>query len=318
MAKRGPRDEGPPLWLVILSAVLFTAAVLFVVFFAPTLSVLARQVIYVLISFMFALLLVKGSDAFVKGRIKNMRIYAAGPWAAALIMYLFLVYFVPTADTQNVRFYLQHKGVSLEKDFVIRVRVPRMEEQTQQGHRGGAAIELPSQIESINTLAVDCPGYRLRDEGPYKIEDGAVYLHMAKTESPDPPGPGDVPPPDIVSDKPTREQVAHPADTPLEMVTLMYRNMATRDIELYLLDFSRYYKIIDEKIDGASFWMNFPMEAKDEFEPFSNFVGGTGWHGLVVKDGNGFHYLGTENLFRKKTMYLTISPSKGGYIYELK
>lgn len=318
MAKRGVKDEGPALWLAILSAVLFAIAILFVIFWAPSLNPLGRQVVYVLISFMFAILLVKGSDAFIKGKIKDMRIFAAGPWAAALIMYMFLIFFVPTAETQNVRFYLQHKGVPLEKDFTIRVRVPHMEEQSQDGHRGAAAIELPSQITAITNLVVDCPGYRVSNERPYEIEGGIVNIYMAKTESPDPPGPGDVPPIEIVSDKPTREQLAQQVDTPLSMITLMYRNMATRDIELYLLDFSRHYKIIDEKLDGASAWMHFPIEAKDEFEPYSNFVSGTGWYGLVVKDGKGFHYLGTENIFRRKQMYLTISPDGNGYTYDLK
>lgn len=319
MATRNKGAEKIARLLAFIFAALFVAIAIFAIFFSATLSIVAQQLVYIITAVVFALALGVGSNAFFEGQYKQMKLTAFGPWVCGVVVYLLLYYFVPTAATQNVRFVLQHKGVVLEKDFDLRVRIPRMEEQSQKGHRGGAAIELPSQIKSIKTVAVDCPGYGLRDAGPYKIEDGVVYLEMRKTESPPPPGPADVPPIDIISDKATREQVAAPPVVPFDRVTLMYRNMAPHDVELYLLDFSRHYKIIDEKIEGGSPWVYFPIDAKDEFEPYNNFVGGTGWYGLVVKAPDGkFHYLGTENLFRNKLMSLTISPTEDEYTYELK
>jgi hypothetical protein len=110
------------------------------------------------------------------------------------------------------------EGHTVLEGFTVVYRTPDQGVERAEQHNGAAAIRgLPVGLENLDVVGIECPGWSIREKGPFSILDGKVTVPMQKN-APKPP-PDDKKRPDPSVFLPTDEQLRHePKFKPEEVV----------------------------------------------------------------------------------------------------
>jgi hypothetical protein len=268
-----------------------------------------RQIVLIFTALFCAMLLGVGSRALAKGKIKDIRFQIVGTGAVFVILYLLFHVFVPKSTNQVARIYLEQQQRPLKADFTVTLRIPGMEDIVKSGTNGSASVELPNDVREVDNIIIDCQGYSLRDVRPFKINNGVIRLAMIPAESPAPIPPTALPPLTVFAGLPKKDVVLNDAPTPVtpSSAVLDYKNVSDVNLRLLIFDCWRYYKSSESDPARTSAWMDFPFDARNEFQHYSGFRGGSGWYAFLVQDSKGNRtVLGIRNLFHKSPTRLTV------------
>lgn len=230
-----------------------------------------------------------------------------GVGACFVILYLLFNYIAPKPETRTVRIYLTEQGRPLLVPLTVHVRIPGMESLSKPGQNGEVAIELPTHVNSVDGLVVECEDYEMEEGQDFAISDGVLRVKMVRgSYSPTPPQ--RFPSIESIPAFPSKDDVLRhrPVVNPTE-VTLSYRNRSGEDLEILLLDCWAYYMNIDDTKVRRAVWTSAPAQVTSEFQEFSEFESGTGVFCIFVKDRRGAsRFIGRYNLFDSENPRLTI------------
>lgn len=309
-----PKSSGEgaklPRSLLLLLVILLLFSFPYTVVNGAHLAPIARVLVLGLNALFIALLVLAGTTAvaWAKGVGWGMRITGSG--AVFLIVFVAQFWLMPHPDTQTIRVYLAHQGRILEANFSLIAYLPDAEPITKRSDENQISVQVPSHLAEIPELIIACPGYTLRDTPPFPIVNKVVRLAMVKSETPPPINPGRFPDTTVISDLPTREMVHQPPKHDSSEVTLQYKNISDTNLRLLVFDCSRHYRIVDRNISGGSPWMDWPLDARDEFAAYNKFRDTTGWFCFVVRDLEGRDTpVGCVNVCKKLITRLIVTSS---------
>jgi hypothetical protein len=249
---------------------------------------------------------------WVKGNrlIPGLATAATGGFA---IWLLTLVLLPSASEYQTVSVYLQHRKQPLLRDFELIVFIPGLNPIRERGHDGAASLQLSSHLKIIESLVVKCPGFSLRDRGPFSIARGRLLLVMVENASPAPLLPEQFPSEDAIADRPSKEQLTVPPRFKPTEVTFRYKNLTDRNLRLLLFNCSRHIQPPKGNLVPRSPWMDWEFLARDEFQTFDRFEGSSGWFCFFVYtwtdllDGRNNFPLGCKNIFERRITMLTVT-----------
>jgi hypothetical protein len=243
---------------------------------------------------------------------------------AALVVALFIITVKSLSPLQAVSVRLLYQGRILPREFDLVAYVPGMDPVAARGHDGVASIRVLPRASALDDVSVTCTGYSVKDRGPFGIDGGVVNVAMVDDGPPDPLG-LDKLPSDAWLDQavsidgaPSAEQVkAAPAVNPGD-VSFRYKNLTDSPLRLLLYSWSRRYQdpLPLPALAPNSPWHVLDFPARNDFQTFEVFQGGTGWYSFVAYDerrrsgGPRQFYLGTRNLFRRKDPTLILTSTK--------
>jgi hypothetical protein len=297
-----PAKSRPPVWLMIVLAVLCVGTTAFAFIKGGSLSTFEQQLTMLFACVLCTVVLFFGTSyAAIEGAMWGTKYHFGGAAALAIALYIMLYQFVPSEMNRHVNVYLEYQRQPLLKEFRVTVRIPGNEDNMKHGERGSCILLIPSQIKSID-LAVTCTGYRVKQHGPYAIDAGVIRVAMVRT--------GNMPPRDP-SGFPTIEGIRNPATEEMAMaeprvkptdVTFRYKNATDVDLRLLILNWSQYYDKKEKGVFKRKIWDDWDFPANDEYQSYDKFQRGSGWVSFfVVSDENSRPVsLGLYNIFTSK------------------
>ncbi|GEM_PF-3992851 len=215
-------------------------------------------------------------------------------------------------NIRTVRVSLEHQNRPLSTDFEVTLFVPEINPLRARGHDGDTSIQLLSDVREIDKIAVTCAGYMMKDNGPFKIENGKIVIQMVKKENAPPLRPDELPSDQAISDMPTKEMVEQPPKVQPTDVAFRYKNATSEDLVLFVFSCTRHYQKEPEGLAPNSPWLVWPLPATNEFLTYEKFQKGSGWYCFFVKskkstfDGRPT-YLGRRNLFQSRIATLVVT-----------
>lgn len=307
--------KGPPLWLKIALVVILAICIVAVFLKGALLSPFERQVAMAFIALFGAVILFVGSSATLEGAIGGTKFRFTGSAAIGLAIYFGLYKFVPEPEFRTISFYLEQQDRPLIIDFEATVFIPGINPIHARGHDGEASFQLLSYIGELDRINVSCIGFRMKDNGPFKIHKQRVIVQMVKREDPAPLRPDEMPSEHAIPDMPTLEMVAQPPKVEPKDVTFRYKNSTSKELQLFVFSCSRYYRGKTDGLVPNIPWLIWDFPARNEFLTYDKFQEGTGWFCFFVKnkqptaDGK-MYYLGRRNLFQTRLATLVVSETR--------
>ena len=311
-----PRSEAQQK-IVLLLFVLLILTALFLVFKGMSVSPLQVQFCWAGLSSLIVLLLYAGSTAVAEGKILGINFNVTGQLASFVILYVLLAVFSPNISSQTIRIYIKHEDKVLNQRFTAIVHVPNMEPISKTGENGSLSVQIPSLVEELVDVIIECSGFSTAKSGPYKIISGVVNIPLLRSKRPPPVSAISFPSEKAITDMPSKSLVLRSPKTTPSKVTFRYKNLASHDLRLVFLSCSRYYKTVStETFPVNSYWLDWDFPARDDFIIFDSFAeDSSGWFCFFVArvdSASGireYFYLGSKNLFNSPLATLIVKES---------
>lgn len=293
----------------IVCVIVTVVAIGWALIYGATLTPIQQLVILVFLPVLPVMALYLGSSAVASGQAAGVNFKVGGMMAAYVIVFILLKVLMPAPLTKVVRILIRDQGMQITQPFLATLQVPNSDPIRRTGDMGEASVEVSSALAVIASLTVDCKGYVIatRENEPIP-DDGIVRVELERATSKPPSPPTNDPAPSAMQNRATQIQAESLPKTDPRKVTLHYRNSSGEELTLMLLDWSRHYRFSrNEETAGASPWLDFPMEARDEFTAFNNFRNGSGWFSVCIRQKDGpTHELALVNLFDVVETWLTV------------
>ncbi len=241
----------------------------------------------------------------------RMKYRILGPGATLPIVFFAFMFFTAGAyQTIDVRLY-DPSGTPLERDFKVSWHHPDTGPHSKDGQKGNADLRgLPVGLAEID-LAITCPGYKVKDKGPYPIKDRTVRVIIVP----------DISPPltlenfpyiagEMMPDQKTVDQA--PKVDP-KLVTFHYQNLTGEDLTLLAWDSYKHYHPSGD-LKGRSKWIAFPFKAGPT-QIYEAFEKGSGWFIFYVQDRVGKnHFLAKRSIFESRNPWLVVTKDRDHYV----
>ncbi len=125
----------------------------------------------------------------------------------------------------------------LQRPFSVRYRTSDRGVVHVEGHDGTAELRgVPLSLEKLDIVDIVCSGFVMRDTGPFVIDNGKVELVMVASEPHPPEDDKKRPDPSVL--KPAKEELDAAPAVQGKNVTLFYRNLTGRPLEIVLYNYS--------------------------------------------------------------------------------
>jgi hypothetical protein len=283
-------------------------AVVFALLYGANLSPIGKAAVVIFLPVLPVLTMFFESSATASGQISGVKFSMRGMVAAYFLVLAAIWKFMPEPETKVVRVLIRDQGVQIQEPFTVLISVPKRNLIKLAGDTGEASAELDSALDTIPSLTVECKGYVTvtRENEPIP-QNGIIPIELKRAAAEPPSPPTAEPAANAMQQPATAEQAESTPTTEPSKVTLHYRNVSGEPLTLFLLDWTRHYRFAKEGREGASPWIEIPVEPRDEYTPYNKFRSGAGWFSICLRDESGqLHEMSLANLFESESTLLTL------------